>query len=90
MASTSNPNPDTKGKAVLLPLNLTPEQIQHIIGALTKEAGNTRKPKIKEPSTFVRGTLRRKMDPKIATAPKTQVEVRIKIKINIIQSRIKR
>jgi len=54
MASTSNPNPDTKGKeaAPPLPSNLTPEQIQQIIGALTGGAGNTKKPKIKEPSTF--------------------------------------
>jgi len=52
MASTSNPNPDTKGKEALPPSNLTPEQIQQIIGALTAGAGNTRKPKIKEPSTF--------------------------------------
>ena len=52
MASTSNP--DTKGKEAEppLPSNLTPEQIQQIIGALTGGAGNTKKPKIKEPSTF--------------------------------------
>jgi len=52
MASTSNPNPDTKGKEVLPLLNLMLEQIQQIIGALTGGAGNTKKPKIKEPSTF--------------------------------------
>jgi len=54
MASTSNPNPNTKGKEVerLQPPNLTPEQIQQIIGALTGGAGNTKKPKIKEPSKF--------------------------------------
>jgi len=54
MASTSTPNPDTKGKEAALPLpsNLTPDQIQQIIGALTRGSGNTKKPKIKEPSTF--------------------------------------
>jgi len=54
MASASNPNPDTKGKGVdpLQPPNLTPEQVQQIIAALTRGAGNTKKPKIKEPSTF--------------------------------------
>ena len=52
MASTSNPNPDTKGKEVPPLPNLTLEQIQQIIGALTGGAGNTKKPKIKEPSTF--------------------------------------
>ena len=54
MASTTNPNPDTRGKgAETLPLpNLTTEQIQQIIGALTGGADNTKKPKIKEPSTF--------------------------------------
>ena len=52
MASTSNPNPDTKGKEVLPHPNHMPEQIQQIIGALTGGAGNTKKPKIKEPSTF--------------------------------------
>ena len=52
MASTSNPNPDTKGKEVLPPPNHMPEQIQRIIGALTGGAGNTKKSKIKEPSTF--------------------------------------
>ena len=54
MASTSTPNPDTKRKEEALPLpsNLTPDQIQQIIGALTGGSGNTRKPKIKEPSTF--------------------------------------
>ena len=54
MASTSTPNPETKGKEVNLPLpsNLTPDQIQQIIGALTWGSGNTKKPKIKEPSTF--------------------------------------
>jgi len=54
MASTSTPNPDTKGKEADPPLssNLTPDQIQQIIGALTGGSGNTKKPKIKEPSTF--------------------------------------
>jgi len=54
MASTSTPNPDTKGKEANppLPSNLTPDQIQQIIGALTGGSGNTKKPKIKEPSTF--------------------------------------
>ena len=54
MASASNPNPDTQGKGVdpLQPPNLTPEQVQQIIGALTGGAGNPKKPKIKEPSTF--------------------------------------
>jgi len=54
MASTSTPNPDTKNKeaAPPLPSNLTPDQIQQIIGALTGGSGNTKKPKIKEPSTF--------------------------------------
>jgi len=33
MASTSNPNPDTKGKEVPPLPNLMPEQIQQIIGA---------------------------------------------------------
>jgi len=54
MASTSTPDPDTKGKDgdTPLPSNLTPDQIQQIIGALTGGSGNTKKPKIKEPSTF--------------------------------------
>jgi len=52
MASTSNPYPDTKGKEVPPLPNLTPEQIQQIIGALTGGAGNTKKPQIREPSTF--------------------------------------
>jgi len=54
MASTSTPNPDTRGKEAdpPLPSNLTPNQIQQIIGALTGGSGNTKKPKIKEPSTF--------------------------------------
>jgi len=52
MASTSKPNPDTKGKEAPPLPNLTPEQIQQIIGALTGGAGNTKKPKIKKPSTF--------------------------------------
>jgi len=52
MASTSNPNPDTKRKEGPPLPNLTPEQIQQIIGALTGGEGNTKKPKIKEPSTF--------------------------------------
>jgi len=54
MASTSTPNPDTKGKGAdpPLPSNLTPDQVQQIIGALTGGSGNTKKPKIKEPSTF--------------------------------------
>jgi len=54
MVSTSTPNPDTKGKGAdpPLPSNLTPDQIQQIIGALTGGSGNTKKPKIKEPSTF--------------------------------------
>jgi len=52
MASTSNPNPDTKGKEAFLPRNLTPQQKQEIIGALTGGAGNTKNTKIKEPSTF--------------------------------------
>jgi len=54
MASTSTPNPDTKGREAdpPLPSYLTPDQIQQIIGALTGGSGNTKKPKIKEPSTF--------------------------------------
>jgi len=53
MASTTNPNPDTKGKGVeTLPPNLTPEQVQQILGALTGGVDNTKKRKIKEPSTF--------------------------------------
>ena len=52
MASTSNTNPETKGKEVPPPPNLAPEQIHQIIRALTGGAGNTKKPKIKEPSTF--------------------------------------
>ena len=54
MASTSTPTPDTKGKKAdpLLPSNLTPDQIQQIMGALTGGSGNKKKPKIKEPSTF--------------------------------------
>ena len=52
MASSSNPNPENKGKEVPLPPNLTPEQIQQIIGAITGGAGNPKKPKIKEPTTF--------------------------------------
>jgi len=54
MASTSTPNPDTKGKEAAPPLqsNLTPDQIQQMIGALTGGSGNTKKPQIKEPSTF--------------------------------------
>jgi len=54
MASTSTPNPDTKEKEgdQPLPSNLTPEQIPQIIGALTGGSGNTKKPKIKERSTF--------------------------------------
>ena len=54
MASTSTPNPDTKGKQrdPPLPSNLTQDQIQQIIGALTGGSGNTKKPKIKERSTF--------------------------------------
>jgi len=50
MVSTSNPNPDIKekGVATLEPPNLTPEQIQQIIGAITGRAGNIKKPKIKE------------------------------------------
>jgi len=54
MASTATPNPDTKGKGTdpPLPSNLTPDQIQQIIGALTGGSGNTKKPKIREPSTF--------------------------------------
>jgi len=41
-----------KGKEVPPLPNVTPEQIQQIIGALTGGAGNTKNPKIKEPSTF--------------------------------------
>jgi len=54
MASTSTPNPDTKDKeaAPPLPSNLTPDQIQQIIEALPGGSGHTKKPKIKEPSTF--------------------------------------
>jgi len=54
MASTATPKPDTKGKGTdpPLPSNLTPDQIQQIIGALTGGSGNTKKPKIREPSTF--------------------------------------
>ena len=54
MGSTSNLNPDIKGKGkspLLLP-NLTQEQIQQIMGVLTGGGGNTKKPRIKEPSTF--------------------------------------
>jgi len=54
MASTSTPNQDTKGKetAPPLPSNLTPDQIQQIIGDLTGGSCHTKKPKIKEPRTF--------------------------------------
>jgi len=54
MASTSGINPDTKGKEeeTLQPSDLTPEQMQQIIGALTGGTSNTKKPRIKEPSTF--------------------------------------
>jgi len=54
MTSASNPNPDTKVKAETpMPLpNGTTEQLQQIIGALAGNAGITKKPKIKEPSTF--------------------------------------
>jgi len=54
MASPSTSIPDTKGKEATLPLpsNLTPDQIQQIIGALTEGSANTKKPQIKEPSTF--------------------------------------
>ena len=53
MASTTNPNSDTKGNGVeTLPPNLTPEQVQQILGALTGGVDNTKKQKIKEPSTF--------------------------------------
>ena len=54
MASTSTPIPDTKGKEgdPPLPCNLTQDQIQQIIGALTGGSGNTKKPKIKKPSIF--------------------------------------
>ena len=52
MASTSDRNPGTKGKELPRLPNLTPEQIQQIIGALTGGVRNTKKPKIKEPSTF--------------------------------------
>jgi len=38
----------------------------------------------------VMGALCRKTDPKIVTYPRLKVEARIKIKIKIIQSRIKR
>ena len=48
----TNTNPDTKGKEVPPLRNLTLEQIQQIIGALTRGAGNTKKPQIKEPCTF--------------------------------------
>jgi len=51
MASTSNPNPDTKGKEVPPLPNLRPEQIQQISGCLPGGEGKTKKPKIKEPST---------------------------------------
>jgi len=56
MAFTSRPNPDTMGKeaAPPLPSNLTPDEIQQIIGASTGGPGNTKKPKIKEPSVFHR------------------------------------
>jgi len=52
MASTSNPNPDTKGKEVPPPPNLTPEQIQQIMGALTGEAGTQRSLKSRDPAHF--------------------------------------
>ena len=54
MASTSTPNPNTKGKGgePPLPSKLTPDQIQQMIGALTRGSGNTKKPKINEPCTF--------------------------------------
>ena len=52
MTSTSNRNPDIKGKEVPPLPYLTPEQIQQIIGASTGGEGNTKKPKITEPSTF--------------------------------------
>ena len=54
MASTSNPNPDMKGKEAAPPLrsNLLPDQIPQIIGAISGGSGNTKMPKIMEPSTF--------------------------------------
>jgi len=54
MASTATPNPYTKGKGTdpPLPSNLRPDQIQQIIRALTGGSANTKKPKIREPSTF--------------------------------------
>jgi len=42
------------------------------------------------PDDVVTGALGRKTDSKIATAPKTQSRSKDQIKINIIQSRIKR
>jgi len=48
----SSSNPDTKGKEVPPLPNLTPEQIQQIMAALTGGGGNTKKSKIKEPNTF--------------------------------------
>jgi len=53
MASSSNPNPETKKAVSPPPLpKLTPEQIQQIIRVLTRGAGNTKKPKLMDPSTF--------------------------------------
>jgi len=54
MAPASTPNSDTKKDATSPPPrpNLTPEQIHQIIAALTGAAGNTKKPNIKEASTF--------------------------------------
>jgi len=54
MASSSTSNSDTKKEATSRPplRNLTPEQIQQMIGALTGAAVNTEIPRIKEPSTF--------------------------------------
>jgi len=54
LVSTSTPHPDTKSKeaAPPIPSNLKRDQIQQIIGALTGGSENTKKPKIKKPSTF--------------------------------------
>jgi len=52
MASTSNTDTKWKESEPLPPPNLTQEHIQQIRGALTGGAGNIKKPKMEEPSTF--------------------------------------
>ena len=52
IVSSSNLDTKENGENPIPTPNLTPEQRQQIIGALTGGAGNTKKPKIKEPSPF--------------------------------------